>query len=295
MVNSKYFIQMTTKGKLLVVAIIGAISTFIGIIGWIRIGTMAYVLMHLVGLAIFLESVLLAYQIKPIPSSIRKYILNIIFLIILGIATGVFLFDITGLFIFHLWGYPIFSPVTNIWGYATRMSMGWGLYFLIFHQSYLLLYHLLHKRHHHILLSSERRKLLAFIGPTGVVLMLFGAAFPSLMDSPALSGFIMVAGTWFVLEGFEWPRKHRTLLLDLLSGNIRPLIAIVVGALLVGFLSEFANISSTTQQWIYYNNPWENITIFNVPVFLLLSWSFMYIIFLSLENIFVRTETAIWD
>lgn len=276
-------------------AVIGAIFTFIGIIGWIRIGTMAYVFMHLVGLVVFLESTLLAYQIKPIPPSVRKYILNIIFLLILGAVTGVSLFDVAGLFIFHLWEYPVFSPVTNTLGYVTMLSMGWGLYFLIFHQSYLLLYHLLHKRHRHILLSLERRKLLAFIGPTGVVLMLFGVAFPRLMDSSALSGFIVVAGTWFVLEGFEWPRKRRTLLFDLLSGNIRPLIAIVVGALLVGFLSEFANISSPTQQWIYYNNPWENITIFNVPVFLLLSWSFMYIIFLSLENIFVRAETAIWD
>lgn len=283
---------MFARKKLLFAATIGAILAFTGIIGWIQTGTIVFVIMHLVGIALLLESVLLAYQIKPTPSNAYKHILQTIKLIILGAVAGVFFFDIANFFIFHFYDYPIFSPITNLWGYI-GVSILWGLYFLIFHQSYTLLYHLLHRRHHHILLSAKRKELLSFIGPTGIVLILIGAAFPRLIDSPLLSELMVIIGAWFILEGFEWPRKRRTFLLDLLSGNIRPLIAIVASALLVGFLSEFANIVSPVQQWVYYNVPWENIMILKVPISLLLAWSFMYIIFLSLENILIKTEVTI--
>lgn len=85
--------------------------TLIRTIGWIQTGMGIYVAMHLIGISLFLECVLLTYQIKPIPSSIRKYILHIIGLLALGAVTGVFLFDIAGIFILRLWEYPAFSSI----------------------------------------------------------------------------------------------------------------------------------------------------------------------------------------
>ena len=125
--------------------------------------------------------------------------------------------------------------------------------------------------------------------------MLTSAGFSKITEASVLFAAVMAIGVWFILEGFEFPRKRLTILYEMISGNFRPLFSIFIGAFVVGFLSEWTNLAAPIQQWVYFGIPWEHINLFGVPISLLLAWSIMYIIFLSLENILLKADEKIWD
>lgn len=266
----------------------------VGTIWWASTGLIIFTFLQLAGIAVLLESLLFATGIHSHWKRLASYAWHLITLFSLGTFVGVLLFDLPGVFILKAWDYPVYSPLTNLSGYL-KIMWGWGAYFLIFHESYLLLDRLLHHRHHHATATGKLKRVYSFLGPIGIALVIAGAAFPILAGTPALSGLMMAGGIWLILEGFEFPRKRSTFLYEVISGNMRPLVSIFIGAMVVGFLSEWTNLVAPTQQWIYYGIPWEKVTLLGVPLSLLLSWSVMYIIFLSLENILVRTDEEIWN
>lgn len=280
--------------KVILFSAIGMAGIIFGSVGWARIGSGVYPALQLASTVIFLESLLFITGIHSHWKRLRDYLKHLLFLVVLGALLGIFIFDIAGLFIFKAWDYPAYSALANPLGYFLVAPM-WGLYFLVFHESYLLIHRLFHGRHHRTHAVKRRSGIFLGIGLLGVMLVIAGVGLAQIMDSSMLGAFVTSMGIWFILEGFEFPRKRTTLLSDILDGNFRPLLAIFIVAVPVAFLSEFFNIIAPVQHWIYFGIPWKHITILNVPVSLLLSWTVMYILFLSLENIIIRTDEVIWN
>ena len=197
-------------------------------------------------------------------------------------------------FLFGIWEYDrIFSPSENILVYIFTAFPAWGFYFLIFHQSYQLFHRIIHRKYH--FRDRKIQKYSAWIGVSGIALFLIGVTLPKLNIEPFIAATLAAFGGWFILEGFELSRKRPTLLSDIVNGNFRPLVAIVLGAIILGFISEYTNLVAPVQQWNYYGIPFENIAIAGIPVLLLISWSWMYIVFLSLENVTLINKEEFWD
>ena len=152
---------------------------------------------------------------------------------------------------------------------------------------------IIHRKYH--FRDRKIQKYSAWIGVSGIALFLIGVTLPKLNIEPFIAATLAAFGGWFILEGFELSRKRPTLLSDIVNGNFRPLVAIVLGAIILGFISEYTNLVAPVQQWNYYGIPFENIAIAGIPVLLLISWSWMYIVFLSLENVTLINKEEFWD
>jgi hypothetical protein len=251
---------------------------------------------QLLGLIIFFESLLFLIGIHSHWRTWKDYWLHLLFLILLGCIVGFFFFDLPALFIFKVWSFPVFSPITDPAGYLLRVVIGWGLFFLVFHDSFLVANHLLQRKHHHMILAkNESDFLFVWIGFGGIVLMILGVALLLAGNNTMLPIAIAIIGVWFVLEGFEFPRKRPTLLYDLMNGEFRSLCAIIIAGFFLGFLFEYSNIVTPIHEWIYYKVPWPQLNLFGVPISILFGWAAMYIIFLSLENILLKRNEDLWQ
>lgn len=87
-----------------------------------------------------------------------------------------------------------------------------------------------------------------------------------------LIGFV---GLVFVCEFIEYKRKRTSLFKDILHGYYNPLITCFVVGTILALLNEVQNFDVFL--WKYNNYPFHNITIFNVPIFIIIAWSIQMI------------------
>lgn len=93
--------------------------------------------------------------------------------------------------------------------------------------------------------------------------------------------FLMTfAGVWLILEWVQWARGRISLLKTLLHGHWLPLCALLIASFLTSLFWETVNAAH--HFWIYTNWPLPGWQLMTIPVTVLLTWPFQYVIFLSL-------------
>lgn len=230
-----------------------------------------------------------------------------IFISFLG---GIFL-EGTAQWLGKLWVYPYFSA--RVYGLA--FTPGFSLYWLMIVESYLgvkvfLDYLIKGKKVVKYNFKFERSLYLnlAVIGllivPASIYMILLdylkikGYLFDINTPVPLKVNFIYIIGiflgTWFIFEGIEYCATKTSLLKNIVHGYYTPLVAILIASLALALIMESENIGFG--YWVYTNWPMEWLTIFNLPISMLLAWPLHYIGFLSLFRSFTRLESSeVWQ
>lgn len=91
---------------------------------------------------------------------------------------------------------------------------------------------------------------------------------------------LLAISLWLIIETLGHYIGRKMLLDYLFAGYLRPFFVVIIACILVGIPMEIWNIP--LKLWIYTNIPFDNIQLFGVPIFVLISWPFHYLPFLSL-------------
>lgn len=93
--------------------------------------------------------------------------------------------------------------------------------------------------------------------------------------------FLMTfVGVWLLLEWIQVSRHRMSLLKTVLHGRWLPLCALLIASAVTSLFWETVNAAH--HFWVYTNWPWPQWQIMTIPVTVLLTWPFQYVIFLSL-------------
>jgi len=216
--------------------------------------------------------------------------------LLLGAVVGFVVFDLPSIYLFKVWIYQtdIPNPFSDFVLYAIQ-SLGWGLFLIVFYDSYRLLNLVIDKNFHWIGLTHEKdlsSSLFSFLGIVGVLMFLVSIILVLVGFSQSWWPATLAAlGVWFILENVEFrTNQGRTLITRLSKGDLSPIISIIVCSLILGFVFEYFNTISPKQHWVYYELPFPDIHIAGLPIFILFSWSWMYIIFLSVYEIIYKKD-----
>src|SRR3989344_2312224 len=270
----------------------GLILIYIGLFGWRTTGSLLFVALLLWGLMKFLGGLVNVLTGKSPFGTYRK----IIHVLLLGTVIGFIVFDVPAIYLFKIWTYQISipNPFSDFVLYAVQ-ALGWGAFLIVFYDSYTLIHLAIDKNFHHFGFSSRNthvsEKVFSFLGIIGICLFLLAIilaliGFTQSVWPPLVGAF----GTWFILENIEFKRTGKTLLFSNCRGHMAPIASILVGSISLGLIFEYFNIISPKQHWVYHGLPFEHIHVLGVPLFLLVSWSWMYIIFLSCYAIVYKKE-----
>jgi len=97
----------------------------------------------------------------------------------------------------------------------------------------------------------------------------------------------------FILEYLEYREREDTFIMHLLQGDWVPLASMVIASLLTSITMEGFNIPLSI--WIYTNWPYANISLFSLPLTVLLAWPIQYILLISIyRSLYKRETTRIW-
>lgn len=270
----------------------GLFLILVSLIGWKTNGSVVFIAILLFGLIKFLGALLYILTGK-IP--LRGY-RNTILLLLLGAVIGFVIFDLPSIYLFKIWIYQadIPNPFSDFVLYAIQ-SLGWGAFLLVFYDSYRLLNLLIDKNCHWIGLTHNRKSsenFFSILGVMGVLMFLSSVVLVLVGFSQSWWPATMAAlGIWFILENIEFRTNNgKTLITRLSKGDLSPLVSIVACSVVLGFLFEYFNIISPKQHWVYYGLPFPSVHIAGLPIFLIVSWSWMYIIFLSVYEIIYKRD-----
>ncbi len=100
-------------------------------------------------------------------------------------------------------------------------------------------------------------------------------------------------GSWLLLEFVQFKKNKPSFLKDTFHGYFTPLITIIFGSILAGIVMEAHNIFYNL--WIYINWPLEHLSIFGLPIIMIIVWPLQYIAFLSLWRAFSSQQSEeVW-
>lgn len=270
---------------------LGLVLIIVSLIGWKVNGSALFIGLLLLGLIKFLGALLYILTGKVPFKSYRK----IIFLLLLGAVIGFVVFDLPSIYWFKIWTYhgDIPNPFSDFFKYSVE-TLGWGAFLIVFYDSYKLIHLSLDKEFHGFGLSHHKgfsMRTFSILGFSGIIL--FTLSFLMVFFSTESSWWpptMAALGAWFMLENIEFRKTGKTLLLSASKGHLAPLLSIVASSLILGFIFEYLNIISPEQYWIYHGLPFQDWNITGVPIILLFSWAWMYIIFLSIYAIIYKKE-----
>ena len=222
------------------------------------------------------------------------------------VFTGVFIgltFDFFGILVSQLWGwyYVGDSLLVSIFKYSRGLFFGYGIPILMYYSFYRVILYFVKKEHPKrlgvkIVKRAKIKKMynyLLFIGIIFIVAPLALIPFKEMDRFLAFVSFSLVLlGMWFVLEYVQHERKERTLLEDILSGYWRPLIGLAIAAVITGIIWEGLNVLA--EGWTYQNLILQNVTIFGVPIQVILGWIPLYVVYLSFYRAIIKGNDKIW-
>ena len=221
------------------------------------------------------------------------------YLLLIGIAIGL-IFDFFGAYIANLWEYPI-KINEQIILYAKGVLFGYGIPILMYYSIYRVILTLLTKKlgTFGIKLTTHKKeaKIFKLLGILGIIMFLIPifaiTFFP--FENPIIRGLLFsftLIGLWLILEFIEYFERERSLLKDIFHGYWNPILTIIIGAVLTGFVWEFLNLLRPV--WTYKNYPLSELNIFGVPIVILIGWIFLFIVYLSFYRAIFKGREDIW-
>jgi hypothetical protein len=98
-------------------------------------------------------------------------------------------------------------------------------------------------------------------------------------------------GLFFILEYILYLRRKASFMKNLLHGYFSPILALIFASLIMALTNEIQNFG--VYLWRYANYPLENITIFDIPIFIILTWPLHIIGIVELWNALSPKEITV--
>lgn len=228
----------------------------------------------------------------------KKHIL-FVHLILIGIFIGLFS-DFIGIFLTDLWdwyytGLPLWLQVLS---YVKGLIFGYGFPILMYYSAYRVFLSVIRKEvksfGKRITSKKFEKKLFSWFGVLSVVFL--GLALVMYLFSFKFKGFLLAAfstiGLFLILEYIEYKQHKRSFLKDIFEGRWRPIISVIITAVVIGFIWEYLNVKGL--RWEYSNFPFISFTIFGVPLVVILSWIPFVILYLSFYRAVIRGKDEVW-
>lgn len=225
------------------------------------------------------------------------------YLVLGGIIFGVIL-DIFGIVVANLWDfYPGLSlTAAGSINVFKAYLFGYGIPILMYYSAYHFIYTLFKKEFKQVGVKvtslKKEERIFRYIGLMGAVIFSIPILFyPYIKSLPniyrGLSFALTLVGLWLILEHFEHKNKKPSLLKDILDGRWIPAFAIVVAAIVTGIAWEGLNV--IRPEWNYINLPFSTITILSVPIWVILGWIPLFVIYLSFYRLLIKgRKREVW-
>ena len=223
-----------------------------------------------------------------------------------------FISDSTGSWLLKLWYFPLFqNPLIYLMIIA---PMGYILFGFILYVFYRLFKHhwdykvkkgrmkKKHKKIFHFLIHLQLvagifgifhsvRYYLSFISTNNIIWYAFDQ---NITATVRIEFFILLwLSLFWIFEYLSFLLKKETLTRDLIRGNFIPLISIIVSSIVCIILVEFAN--APFQIWIFTNWPFQEISLFKIPVVAYLLWPTQYLLLLSIIRLIDKNNSEnVW-
>jgi hypothetical protein len=214
-------------------------------------------------------------------------------LIATSLLFGVIL-DGIGSFILKLWYYPVFSVIVYIiiapFAFVAYMLLLFLLYEFI--RDSILKFIKLN-------LGKLRGDIYRMVMKVEILLGVIGYIFITYLLSteraPSNGFYILLlifVCTFLIFEFIGFKQNKRTLTYDLLSGNLLPIIFILIANILAITFIEIAN--APFQVWHFANWPFDDVRLFNLPISALLLWPLQFPMFLSMLRSIFPSREIVW-
>ncbi|MBI1978577.1 MAG: hypothetical protein HYS62_00780 [Candidatus Aenigmarchaeota archaeon] len=245
------------------------------------------------GYWLFFDAIDYSLSGTSILNKIKNNKILLFYLIISGALLGLVL-DFYAILISKVWVYP---TVTNLWS-VIELYINWGLVLLIVYSSYRVWHYIIRKMFGmfgmELVGKSKEHIAFSLIGYTGILFLIipfFLSLFYNVTSSVFSFGFAIL-GLWFISEFVEYTRKERSLIKDVIEGHWTPIISIIIGSIVTGITWELLNLP--VKAWIYTNIPFSNLTLFGIPITIILGWPFLFVVYLSFYRAIFKGNDRVW-
>jgi hypothetical protein len=225
---------------------------------------------------------------------------TLLLLILIGVFIGL-CFDLFGGVLSGLWTGYFPQSLAGAPKYLVSVFFGYGVPILLYYSCYRVILSVIRKgfgsmKTGKIASRKGERKVLKWLAAVGPIMIAVPVIlFPFSGEWHAVYRGLMFAftliGMWFILEHIEYRRHEKSLLLDMMGGYWAPFVALVLGAFFIGFVWEFLNVLRPA--WTYTNLPIQ-LSIAGVPVYVLLGWIPLFIVYLSFYRAVFKGRDRLW-
>ncbi len=253
--------------------------------------------LFIIGFFLIVEKINLYLNKDSLLKRIKKkdYLGLKIFLI--GTIIGI-LFEVYGVLISNLW-YSYFqnwSLNEQMIHYLLGIIVGYSLPSLVYFDLYKIISFFMKKRNEKVRVMLPK-KVGYFLFCVGIFSLMIPILMykPSLSWNPILRGLLFsfcLLGIWLILEYFEIKKHENTFLNCLFTRRFKPLLIILVCSFIISISWEVLN--KLRPSWIYQNMPLMEVTIFGLPLGLIIAWPTLFVIYFSFFNIISKKKERMW-
>ena len=127
-----------------------------------------------------------------------------------------------------------------------------------------------------------------FLNTVGIILGIFFLLIPFLswhfqwVNEMKYIMLLPFMGMWFLSDSITSLLKGKSILGEIIRGNMLQIISLLLTSLLATFFTELINLSA--HEWIYQNMPFENLQILKIPMAVFIGWIPLVIGVISMLN-----------
>lgn len=127
-----------------------------------------------------------------------------------------------------------------------------------------------------------------FLNIVGIILGIFFLLIPFLswhfqwVNEMKYIMLLPFMGMWFLSDSITSLLKGKSILGEIIRGNMLQIISLLLTSLLATFFTELINLSA--HEWIYQNMPFENLQILKIPMAVFIGWIPLVIGVISMLN-----------
>ncbi len=253
------------------------------------------------GFWLFTDSIDFCLNKTSILHKIAKKKKIFFWLVMAGILIGL-LFDFFGILISNLWEWYYLGEPTYLAAihYIIDLIWGYGIPILMYYSFFRVVMHLIKrefpKKLGIKLYNKTTNKFFRFLLVIGIIslttpLILFYIIGQNKLTTNLEFGLALL-GIWFILEYVEHKRKEQTFLEDIIKGEWKPVLGIIIAAFLTAIIWE--GLNTINPIWNYTNLFWQNIIILGIPLQVILGWIPLYVIYLSFYRAIIKGNDKLW-